>query len=101
MGQPKERQRRARVAAWVGPWLRSIRLSHKVRRDGELRTEEIADVAERLDILITSLSRIERGETFFPSDELPKFLAAYRTTVDDFAAQAREVARAAAKRKAA
>jgi len=83
-----ERKRRTRVEAWVGPWLRSIRASRKPRQD-------IAHVAAVLDVTISTLSRIERGDTRFPADELPKFLAAYGTTYDAFADHDRAVQRVA------
>lgn len=94
MARARKRQRRSRIEAWVGPWLRGLR---------EERDESLATVVERLKptdtdgpvVLLTTLSRIERGETFFPSDELPKFLLAYKATLEDFAAQDRANKRAA------
>lgn len=63
-------------------------------REGREKVESLAAVAERMGLLLSGLSRIERGETYFPSDELPAFLAGYRVTLDDFAAAERAHRRA-------
>jgi transcriptional regulator with XRE-family HTH domain len=88
MARTKRRERRTRVAAWVGPWLRERRVESK---------EVLVDVSAALNLRVSTLSRIERGETFFPSDELPKFLDAYKLTVHDFGVRAREQGRAVKK----
>ncbi len=77
MAGTRKRARRIRVEPWVGAWLRE----HRTERG----KENIGHVAGRLNLTISVLSRIERGESLFPSDELPKFLAAYRVTLADFA----------------
>lgn len=90
MAQARKRQRRARVEPWVGAWLRSIRVASG---------KSLADIAERLqsdgggEVIVSGVSRIELGETLFPSDELPRFLAAYETTLAKYAARSREVQR--------
>jgi hypothetical protein len=102
MAAPIKRQGRARVEPWVGPWLRSVRVGEFDGRD----KEGIAKVAARVTrlgeepVVMSTLSRIERGETFFPADELPRFLAAYKVTVADFAAQGRAAKRQTGKRAA-
>ena len=66
---------------WVGPWLAELR---KIPRQS---------MAARLGRNLSAVARFEAGVHVIAADDLPLFLSAYGVTINDYAAQARRVAR--------
>jgi transcriptional regulator with XRE-family HTH domain len=69
-------KRRRRCPPWVGPWLR------------EQRTVTTDEIAAKLGVGRSSVSRLESGASSIPADDLPAVLRVYGLTPQKFAAQA-------------
>ena len=81
---PRPQARRHRLSdPWVGPWLRSMRATTTLTSE---------DIAMRLNIGRSSVSRLESGASSIPADDLPKVLDAYDLTPGKFAARALKAA---------
>ena len=81
MAQPTKRTAgRRRVDPWVGPWLRGRREARQIAREA---------IAVALDRDLSSVCRIETGDSAIIADDLPVVLRAYGATPDDFAAAAK------------
>lgn len=79
----KRKKRRRRLATWVGPWLREMRVERD-RGSGDA----LADIAKRLNRDVSSVCRIEKGQNKLTADELPRVLRAYGLTPEQFAERA-------------
>ena len=75
-----ESSRRRKSVAWVGPWLRQVRLDEN--------KETTEQVAARLGVGRSSVSRMESGASSIPADDLPLVLRAYDVSPSRFAARA-------------
>ncbi len=74
--------KRKRVAPWVGPWLQERRIAAGVDR---------ATIAKELHRDLSAVSRLERGDSSIPADDLPVVLKAYGATAGEYAAKARKL----------
>ena len=63
----------------MGPWLREKRLA---------ANETLDDIATRLGVDVSTVSRFETGDCAFPADDLPVILSAYSLTSRQFADRA-------------
>ena len=78
--------KRRRTVPWVGPWLYARRVAVGLKRE---------TIAERLDRDLSAVSRLERGDSAIPADDLPIVLKAYGVTASEYAEQSRKSSRAA------